>query len=178
MNANFLWRAVPILVLAAACGRASDPKPTTEKRDVIFSESKDALHGSSYTCDPNTHECVCSEINTFDCWNMEMNECCPDIDMDKVPPIFCGDEVCGYDGKKCKCTQQPDSYLNPAGSCGGRCGNYNPYLTCQCDSACYYYKDCCRDLGAYCASYKVANCSCNFDCGFGTAKPCCNWCWK
>ena len=36
-------------------------------------------------------------------------------------------------------------------SCAGRCGDYNPAATCQCDDACTSFGDCCADKAAICS---------------------------
>jgi len=38
----------------------------------------------------------------------------------------------------------------PGGSCEGRCGGYDPMLSCQCDDACDEYDDCCEDEALVC----------------------------
>ncbi|MEK6942802.1 MAG: hypothetical protein AABX00_01940 [Nanoarchaeota archaeon] len=35
-------------------------------------------------------------------------------------------------------------------SCAGRCGNYDSAKSCQCDSACANYGDCCSDKKTVC----------------------------
>jgi Zn-dependent metalloprotease len=39
----------------------------------------------------------------------------------------------------------------PPGSCEGRCGNYDPAASCQCDDACVQFGDCCPDFEQICA---------------------------
>jgi hypothetical protein len=39
---------------------------------------------------------------------------------------------------------------DPNLTCQGRCGNYDPAETCQCDSLCAGEGDCCADLGDCC----------------------------
>jgi hypothetical protein len=175
--ATSLRRIVPLFLLLTACGaRVSDP-PAPPKRDVDLTTEQATLNGSSYTCTPSgpggPKSCVCNEISTFDCWNMEFFECCPNI---KDEP-FCGDEICGADGKKCKCTSvNKAGPVQPPGTCSGRCGGYDPSKTCQCDTACASFQDCCRDRGATCLPARKSTCTCRFDCGFGGAAPCCTWC--
>ena len=38
------------------------------------------------------------------------------------------------------------------GSCSGKCGQYQKSWTCQCDSQCYKYNDCCSDYSSACNS--------------------------
>jgi hypothetical protein len=42
-------------------------------------------------------------------------------------------------------------------SCGGKCGNYSQGATCQCDSQCSQYGDCCKDFAKACPSVANAN---------------------
>ncbi len=39
---------------------------------------------------------------------------------------------------------------NPGGSCEGRCGNFDPSQSCQCDDACTQFGDCCSDFEELC----------------------------
>ncbi|HTE55631.1 MAG TPA: S8 family serine peptidase [Kofleriaceae bacterium] len=54
------------------------------------------------------------------------------------------------DGNACACSGNPPPPPPPADSCQGRCGNFNPALSCQCDSQCTIFGDCCADFPQLC----------------------------
>ena len=75
----------------------------------------------------------------------------------------CGDykTECGAVANTCgdgKCTPPEDATscpadcgtVTPAGSCVGKCGQYNKSWTCQCDAKCTTNGDCCADLATAC----------------------------
>jgi hypothetical protein len=71
----------------------------------------------------------------------------------------CGDDGCGGSCGGCgldascvagACVDLPQCGANPALTCSGRCGEYDPAETCQCDDLCSGEGDCCLDLDSCC----------------------------
>mgnify|MGYP001988198473 CR=1 FL=1 len=58
----------------------------------------------------------------------------------------CGNGKCEGDEKK-TC---PSDCGAPKGSCKGKCGQFTSGATCQCDTQCKTYKDCCPDYDKVC----------------------------
>jgi hypothetical protein len=56
------------------------------------------------------------------------------------------------DGNACACGggNPPPPPPPPGASCQGRCGNFNPNLSCQCDNQCQFFGDCCDDFQELC----------------------------
>jgi aqualysin 1 len=53
------------------------------------------------------------------------------------------------DGNACACSGNPPP-PPPGDSCQGRCGNFDPNRSCQCDNACVQFGDCCADRQQVC----------------------------
>jgi len=82
----------------------------------------------------------------------QYGDCCPDLK-----------QVCGGDDAGTTDAGEPDTTTPditqpdaggdggaPAGSCAGKCGKYDSKASCQCDSGCKSYGDCCADLDKVC----------------------------
>ena len=55
------------------------------------------------------------------------------------------------DGNACACGGNPPPPPPPPGdSCEGRCGDFDPAESCQCDSQCTFFGDCCDDFQEIC----------------------------
>ena len=56
------------------------------------------------------------------------------------------------DGNACACSGNPPPPPPPppGDSCEGRCGEFDPAESCQCDSACQFFGDCCDDIAEVC----------------------------
>jgi hypothetical protein len=61
-------------------------------------------------------------------------------------PAACGDGKC-EGNEKLTC---PSDCGAPKGSCKGKCGKFTTGATCQCDTQCKTYKDCCPDYSQVC----------------------------
>jgi subtilisin family serine protease len=58
------------------------------------------------------------------------------------------------DGNACACSGEPPPPPPPpppGDSCEGRCGEFDPSESCQCDNLCQFFGDCCDDFGDVCS---------------------------
>ncbi len=61
---------------------------------------------------------------------------------------WCGDGTCALEETATNCVA--DCAVAKNGSCQQKCGGKDPSGSCQCDTACVEFKDCCADYAAVC----------------------------
>lgn len=70
----------------------------------------------------------------------------------------CGNGKCESGESKTSCPKDCDT--KPAGSCKGKCGDFTPGASCQCDSGCVAIGDCCSDIKTVCGDVTAPSTSC------------------
>jgi hypothetical protein len=153
------WRIVPFLFLAvAACaeGPLSDPESADPGPIESVAQNSTICLGCNPSPGGKCQSCTCTPDNLSTPCRKNLEERC-----DSIYPIDCAP-----DGS-CRC----GPVAKPNGrTCWQACGVYDPARSCQCDSACASYGDCCYDKATYCSG-----CSCASTCSI--TKNCCVNCF-
>ena len=106
---------------------------------------------------------VCGQCGELFPW--ECGDCTPDCAGKACGDDSCGGScgVCGWD-ESCQggqCVADPVE----TSSCADACGGYETGASCQCDTNCFSYGDCCADICDHCAAEFAYDCGvCAPDC--------------
>lgn len=118
----------------------------------------DCREATTCACDSGvacegTCTCDCDWVDVGGCGGTVGNLEC---EWNEVPQtLSCNPSGCNS-GNKCdardenECPSPPEPEPIPLNSCEGRCGNFDPDASCQCDSACTGFGDCCGDKQEVC----------------------------
>jgi len=161
MNMNRLTAGV-LLAIAATVGcnveRTSDPPAPSRGPD--FTPAPDPVQAVSQgilvtSCSMNGQNCECTGTSGEKDWK---NRCIEELKK-KCP----SGSAPACNDTRCTCTM---GLVSASGTCSSQCGVFSPSRTCQCDSNCRTFGDCCFDHNTLCVS-------CAGSCGsFSSARGC------
>ena len=105
-----------------------------------------------YTSDCSTSGKTCAWDAANSWYACTANTCTP-----SCLAKSCGDDGCGGSCGTCGLSETCQSGQcvgsgSTSASCAGKCGEYTTGASCQCDSLCFQYSDCCSDICTYCAA--------------------------